>query len=421
MSPKVHADGNLSEDSSNASSGTAVVVGHDDGYDLGLSGDGNRDENPALLEAKDIPDRVAVPHLRGMSSLTSWLHTCLLVFSAFVLCLSFFRDETSKADMSRRVDFLQNELLQVRSELSTLVVAATADINHGFDALAVELGHGRDDHETSWTVMENYITDITNRMHHNEIKLMTITSALQGTIASMENLQNKGDAQRRDRFTIDILPTSFEKVALVLMRDVWSDEEESVGRALNSLLVYADETRETDFNSEFRAAGGHALIVHLMARWRRSKKIQYLCFQILGLLPLKLQKHAVSLGALESILFAMKSFANDENLVQNALFALYHLCAKHTSNMTRLVERLDALPSIFEAMQRFQESEMTQYWGCRLLEAISKKNQFSHAIVMSGGLQILSETFSKWPHTSEQSKRGVMELARLSLARLVGK
>jgi hypothetical protein len=200
---------------------------------------------------------------------------------------------------------------------------------------------------------------------------------------------------------------------------MWSDDESVVVEAFTRMR--AAEFREVINNDQFLGAVGYANVVLVMARWKKSLTIQALGCLIMRGTQFEMHKHAASVGALEVVLSAMKQFPEDKDLTASAMLALYNLCTKSPANMMRLVEKMDALPAIFESMQQFTGDRLVSSACCRLIMVLSMKHQFVSALVDAGGLTVLGDIYTRWLHSTDESERKLVELARVSLAGLVTK
>ncbi|GKY91016.1 hypothetical protein MPSEU_000074400 [Mayamaea pseudoterrestris] len=252
-----------------------------------------------------------------------------------------------------------------------------------------------------------------------EDAFLNVADELHNATSSLRELETEVAAYKSRSLGSDSLKAELDPVPQLLMRDIWSDDEREVVQAMNTLLTFARD--ESLVDKKLSLGFGHVNVILIMARWKDSVSIQRYGCQMLSTLPQAMLKHAASVGALDAVLLAMKRFPSDEHLQEQALYTLHHLVAKNSGNMMRLVERLTAMPIVLDAMRSFPDSAVAQFYGIRLLKVLGSKHQFVAAIIEAGGLVVLGDTYARWLYSVDELEKGVVELARTTMASLVSK
>lgn len=203
--------------------------------------------------------------------------------------------------------------------------------------------------------------------------------------------------QRTEETPASDTPTVYVSIKKLIHQDLRSTDEGTLKVAVKQLsLVFKSETTASEarcqnIQKEFSLLGGHNAIVTLMNTYPYWRDIQYYSLGILQRASFKntqLKAAIGGAGGVQAVLRAMTLFYSDEKLQYIGLKALLNLCSLE-ANATLLVIYLNALPFIFERMNRFAANEKIIFRCCLLLHNLSLHEQLRQRLFRSGAVLTL--------------------------------
>jgi hypothetical protein len=208
--------------------------------------------------------------------------------------------------------------------------------------------------------------------------------------------------------------SNLDPFAKLLCADLGSDNEKDVEAALHKIeymCLYCNTPDEDQKNRDlFAALGGHLGIVLVLRKWTSRPGIQgagcRALYQILSEMTTEVRDVAVQVGALETVLAAMKNFPKHEYVQINGCGAM---CCFSDSiyNTEHLVWKLDGLRYVASAMKEFPENINLQMWGCKLFSHIGNRDEFKATAIRAGGLEVLFTAAMK--HSCISAARDALE------------
>lgn len=177
-------------------------------------------------------------------------------------------------------------------------------------------------------------------------------------------------------------------------------------------------------NEEFYVAGGHTATIVAMNRWYGCPDIQKSGCSLLtkvsaGCNLQSLLTASMKVGALETILTAMKNFPNDIDVQREAAYSLRFLCCDQISSF-RLVHDLQGLDTVVSAMATFHEDVFVQMATVSILYSLSEYEGLIPNIIAAGGLVALAASIQMLHGYNRQHEYNEIEqYARGTLKRLL--
>ena len=211
----------------------------------------------------------------------------------------------------------------------------------------------------------------------------------------------------------------YEAIPALLFLDMQQEDEEKVAAAVQklALLLY-----ESPANCAYSLCA-IAVVLLLMRKWPCNRSIQFhgccvfaqldpekeFSFRMQGSCVYHLLSSPTVIsnksGAIETIMAAMKSFADDEFQVKGltAIRSLFSSRDDHiNSSMAHFVHKLNGIELVVTVMKKFENHASLQESGCLLLRRLSEKGELRDALKKGGALSAVAAAAEKSDGNSVQ-------------------
>jgi hypothetical protein len=159
-----------------------------------------------------------------------------------------------------------------------------------------------------------------------------------------------------------------------------------------------------------------ATVVGVMIRWYDSEEIQATAGAALANTaqhPM-LRQDALRVGALETVLLAMKNFPRNERVQLFCTGAIVNLsCDNAESTMTRLLNG-SAFLLVTTAMKSFPDDRRLQRWACQFLSNAAGRKHLRRSIIDAGALETIGTAIRKCSADKQVQKIGKQAMQRLT-------
>lgn len=235
-----------------------------------------------------------------------------------------------------------------------------------------------------------------------------------------------------DGINLDLLPR-------LLLTDLWSNNPEIVLRTLEVIgemcrsvdddmhNVSKEQMAKTNRNI-VREVGGHLALILTMRRWMSNPSIQAEGCFVLGAAGMdhNFTNAAVDVGAIETILAAMKTYPSHEAVQLYGCGAILVLSLDDANTAKHFVMKLHGLEIIISSLTNFPSSTDIEDLACQIFLGLSEYMELKVALVKSGAIRALGSVFERY--CSEQTiaagrlcdSQSVEEMAKETIKRLLG-
>ncbi|CAB9497070.1 armadillo repeat containing 6 [Seminavis robusta] len=212
-----------------------------------------------------------------------------------------------------------------------------------------------------------------------------------GVNAQLKELKNKYNYECS---ATDPVVVNLDIIPKLLFEGMVSQKATTVENAVENL---ADIFRlSSEKRIEAYQAGGHAVLVVTMKKWRLNESIQTSscrCIQNMSCTNAEAKESFAVVGGMEAVLNAMRTFPKSQRVQRSACGALMNLLSGSDEERAildamadKFVKEWDGIALIVAAMRNFPKEVKIQLWGNGLFQNLAQNRNYRMKMMKSGAV-----------------------------------
>lgn len=205
---------------------------------------------------------------------------------------------------------------------------------------------------------------------------------------------------------VEFVATKLASIPHLLVEEILSDSDKLVEDAIDRL---ARRCRKSDeIRDEAYRAGGHAIIVMVMRRWRDNELIQAggcRCITNMTCQFPDAKRSFAMIGGVESAIVAMQTYPDSQQVQGYGCGALMNILCGHTDETAdvslamahKFVNELDGIAIVVRAMQAFPDDTKIQLGGCGLFQNLAQNKSFIYSMMQEGAVAAVGSSLAAHP------------------------
>jgi len=216
--------------------------------------------------------------------------------------------------------------------------------------------------------------------------------------------------------------SKFSPVQKILLIDIIMDDSNAVRKALSKLaLLFVDEDEADDNRAIADRVGGASILSAVLRKWYAFPSIQAegcRALQNMSCNNTDLLGPIKDSGGLDAIIWAMNTYADNQNVQTTACGALSNLfIGKDTSDY--LVEELDGVHLIIAAMNTFPNDAELQKRASWALDNLTCWDEFKDVVKQAGGRRALLDAIEIHQDERKEHVKELQQSASDALKKLL--
>jgi hypothetical protein len=210
----------------------------------------------------------------------------------------------------------------------------------------------------------------------------------------------------RSATNVEFVSTNLSSLPHLLIEEILNENPNIVSDAIDRLARRCRKSEE--IRDEAYRAGGHAIIVMAMRRWRDNELIQAggcRCMTNMSCQYPDAKRSFAMIGGVESALMSMKTFPDSLQVQGFGCGALMNILCGHSEDKfdvslkisERFVNQLDGISTVVEAMKRFPEDTKIQLGGCGLFQNLAQNKAFIYSMMQGGAVAAVGASLTSHP------------------------
>lgn len=212
---------------------------------------------------------------------------------------------------------------------------------------------------------------------------------------------------------VDFIAPELTPVVHMLLEEVLSDNDKVVEDAVDRLARRCRKSEE--IRDEAYRAGGHAIIIMTMRKWRENEIIQAggcRCITNMTCQFPDAKKSFSKIGGIESVIVAMQEYPDSLQVQGYGCGALMNIICGHGAETAdvaltmadRFVNGLDGIAVVVRAMRSFPEDTKIQLGGCGLFQNLAQNKAYIYSMMQEGAVAAVGASLSAHPNDQNIKK-----------------
>ena len=205
---------------------------------------------------------------------------------------------------------------------------------------------------------------------------------------------------------VDFIVPELDSIPQLLIEEVLNENSSVVEDAVDRL---ARRCRKSDeMRDEAYRAGGHAVLVMAMRRWRENETIQaggLRCITNMTCQFPEAKKSFAAVGGVESAIVAMQEYPDSLQVQGYACGALMNILCGHKDDTSdaaltiadRFVNHLNGIPIVVKAMTSFPDDSKIQLGGCGLFQKLADNKAYIYTMMQEGAVAAVGASLTSHP------------------------